>query len=201
MQMTLRDILAKIPRVKLRIVALALFAALILHILATLAAPRLAPSSAYSRLADLLPVNVMQVLPSIAPGAQPLPFMGPDSRYAMCRFDATKGPVQILASLPGAGWSLTLFSDKGDSLYTSVAQPGRRTDVSLLLVTSDEKFAGLTPEAAGMAVREDRSLSLAAKRGVAILRAPDQGMAYRALNEAELKRSQCGVRKSVAAAR
>jgi uncharacterized membrane protein len=199
--MTLSDILAKIPRVQFRVIALALFAVLILHILATLAAPRLAPSTAYSRLADLLPVNSMQILPPIAPGAQPLPFMGPDSRYAMCRFDSTKGPVQISAILPGAGWSLSLFSDKGDSLYTSVAQPGRRTEISLVLVTSDEKFAGLTPEASGQSVKEDRSLSLPAKRGIAILRAPDQGLAYKALNEAELKRSLCGVRGKLTAAR
>jgi uncharacterized membrane protein len=199
--MTLSDILAKIPRVQFRVIALALFAVLILHILATLAAPRLAPSTAYSRLADLLPVNSMQILPPIAPGAQPLPFMGPDSRYAMCRFDSTKGPVQISAILPGAGWSLSLFTDKGDSLYTSVAQPGRRTEISLVLVTSDEKFAGLTPEASGQSVKEDRSLSLPAKRGIAILRAPDQGLAYKALNEAELKRSLCGMRGKLTAAR
>jgi uncharacterized membrane protein len=199
--MTLSDILAKIPRMQFRVIALALFAVLILHILATLAAPRLAPSTAYSRLADLLPVNSMQILPPIAPGAQPLPFMGPDSRYAMCRFDSTKGPVQISAILPGAGWSLSLFTDKGDSLYTSVAQPGRRTEISLVLVTSDEKFAGLTPEASGQSVKEDRSLSLPAKRGIAILRAPDQGLAYKALNEAELKRSLCGVRGKLTAAR
>ncbi|MDO9384240.1 MAG: hypothetical protein Q7T86_15415 [Hyphomicrobiaceae bacterium] len=199
--MTVSDIVAKIPRVQFRVLALALFAVLILHILATLAAPRLAPSTAYSRLADLLPLNSMQLLPPIAPGAQPLPFMGPDSRYAMCRFDSTKGPVQISAVLPGAGWSLSLFTDKGDSLYTSVAQPGRRTEISLVLVTSDEKFAGLTPEAAGQSVTEDRSLSLPAKRGIAILRAPDQGLAYKALNEAELKRSLCGVRGKMTAAR
>lgn len=199
--MTLSDILARVPRVKFRVLATALFAVLILHILATLAAPWLAPSSAYGRLADLLPLNAMQILPAIAPGAQPLPFMGPDSRYAMCRFDSTKGPVQITASLPGAGWSMSVFSDKGDSLYTAVAQPGRRTEISLVLVTSDEKFAGLTPEATGRSTKEDRSLSLSAKRGVAILRAPDQGIAYRAINEAELKRSLCGVKGKLAAAR
>lgn len=199
--MTISDVLAQIPRVKVRVVAAAIFAVIILHIIATLAAPRLAPSTAYSRLADLLPVNAMQVLPPVAPGAQPLPFMGPDSRYAMCRFDSTKGPVQITASLPGAGWSLSVFSEKGDSIYSAVAQPGRRTEVSLVLATSDEKFAGLTPQASGQSVKEDRSLTLPGKRGVAILRAPDQGVAYRALNEAELKRSLCAVRGAVAAMR
>lgn len=199
--MTLSDVIAKIPRVKVRIVVAAVLAAMILHILTTLAAPRLAPSPAYARLSKVLPVNTMQVLPPIAPGAQPLPFMGPDSRYAMCLFDTTKGAVRVTAGLPGAGWSLSLFSDKGDSIYTSIAQPGRRTEISLLLSTSDGKFAGLTPEASGQSVQEDRSLSLSVKRGVAILRAPDQGSAYGNLNEAELKRALCTVRGAVAAVR
>jgi len=199
--MTVSDILKRIPRVQVRVVVLALLATAVLHILATLAAPRLAPSPAFGRLADLLPVNAMQVLPPIAPGAQPLPFMGPDSRYAMCRFDSTKGPVQITASLPGAGWSLSVFSDKGDSVYTSVAQAGRRTEISLVLSTTDDKFAGLTPQARGQSVKEDRSLALTAKRGVAILRAPDQGLAYRAVNEAELRRSVCRVQATQAASR
>jgi uncharacterized membrane protein len=199
--MTVSDALKWLPRVQVRVAILALMAMAVLHILATLAAPRLAPSPAYGRLADLLPVNAMQVLPPVAPGAQPLPFMGPDSRYAMCRFDSTKGPVQITASLPAAGWSLSIFSDKGDSIYVSVAQAGRRTDVSLVLSTRDDKFAGLTPQARGQSVKEDRSLSLTAKRGIAILRAPDQGLAYRAINEAELRRSSCQVQTAQTAAR
>jgi uncharacterized membrane protein len=195
MPLNLRKLL---PSASAGVVLSALVAATILHILATLAAPRLAPSPAYRRLAELLPPNTMQVLAPIAPGAQPLPFMAADARYAVCRFDTTKGGVRINAGLPGAGWSLTLYTDKGDSIYTAVAQPGRRTDVALQLSTADERFAGLTPEAAGGEVKLDRSLSLTAKRGLAILRAPDQGLAYRAANEAELKRSVCAVSGAVA---
>lgn len=199
--MQVGDILRRLPRVQIGIALAALFAVLILHVLTTLAAPRLAPSPAYARLASVLQPNAMQVLPPIAPGAQPLPFMGADARYALCRFDATKGPVSITASLLGAGWSLSLYTDKGDNIYTSVAQPGRLTEVSLQISTVDDRFTGLTPEAAGGEVKADRSLSLSAKRGIAILRAPDQGQAYRGINEATLKRSVCAARGAVAAAR
>lgn len=202
MSVTRKKVLSWLPRPRFRIVALALFCVVILHIAATLAATRLAPATAYQRLADLLPANTMQVLPPIGPGKQPLPFMGPDARYAMCRFDTTKGPVSISANLPGAGWSLSLYSDKGTSLYTAVAQPGRRTQVSLVLSRKEtDKFSGLTDEAAGRAIQRDRSLAVPAKRGIAVLRAPDQGAVYQAKNEAELKRSLCGLKNSVASAR
>lgn len=184
--------LPRMPRLNIGVVLAALLAATILHVLTTLAAPRLAPAPAYSRLAGALPANSMQVLPPIAPGMQPLPFMGADARYAICRFDATRGAVTITASLLGAGWSLSLYSEKGDSIYTSVAQPGRRTDVNLQISTVDDRFTGLTPEASGLDVtRDNSSLSISAKRGLAVLRAPDQGLAYGALNEVALKRSAC----------
>lgn len=200
MQM-MAQFLKRLPHIKLRIVFAALFAILIVHLLATLAAPKLAPSPAYSRLADVLPANTMQVLAPITPDTQPLPFMGPDARYAVCRFDTTKGTVTITAGLAGAGWSLSLYSEKGDNFYTSVGRPDRRTEIALQLSTKDDSFTGLTPEASGESIKLDRSLTLSAKRGLAILRAPDQGRAYRMVNEAELKRSVCAVKRPVTAAR
>ncbi len=132
-----------------RFIATTFCAAAILHIVATLAAPEIAAAPPYSRLRQMLPLNTMQVMPPITADTQPLPFMAPDARYAMCRFDSSNGTVEVTASLPGPGWSLSLHSKEGENFYTAVAQPGRRTDVSLLLIPTDERFTGLTPEAKG----------------------------------------------------
>ena len=84
------------------------------------------------------------------------------------------------------------MSAEGVSLnWGSVAQPGRATEVSLLLIPADERFTGLTPEAVGKGNIETRSLTLVAREGIAILRAPDLGQAFRARNEAELARAKC----------
>lgn len=175
----------------LRIVALALCAMGILHVCVTLAAPRLAPSPAYKRLAANLALHSMQILPPVAPASQPLPFMSSDARYAVCRFDTTKGPVGVRATLPGPGWVLALYSPAGDNFYVAVAQPGRRTDVSLTLVPSDERFTGLTPQAQGKPAVENSTLTVGAEQGIVLVRAPDQGAAYQARNLAELKRAVC----------
>jgi uncharacterized membrane protein len=188
------DVVTTLKNTNWRIIAAAFFAIAILHILATLVAPELTTSSGYDRLSRGLPVNKMQVLPPVAPGAQPLPFMSPDARYALCRFDTTDGSVAVTAVLPGPGWTLALYSTEGENFYTSVAQPGRRTNVSLLLVPTDDRFIALAPQARGEPAQADSTLAVPAQKGVVVLRAPDQGLSYRARNLAELKRARCAYR-------
>ena len=187
--------LSAAKRINWRLVAAAFFAVGILHILATLSTPSLTPSTGYERLATDLPVNAMQILPPVTPEAQPLPFMGTDARYAACRFDTADGAVALSATLPGPGWILALYSPEGDNFFSSVAQPGRRRDVSLLLVPFDERFRGeagdSTPASSPVVDSQNPTLTVPARRGIAIIRAPEQGDAYRQRNLAELKRARC----------
>lgn len=186
--------LSWVQRWNWRLAAAALSAVAILHILATFAAPELATASAYDRIAVSLPLNTMQILPPVTPAAQVLPFLAPDARYALCRFDTTNGSVALKATLPGPGWTLALYSATGENFYTGIAPPGRRLDVSLKLIPSDDRFAGLTPEARGQTKKQDVTLSVAAQTGLAVVRAPDQGAAYAARNLAELRRATCAFR-------
>jgi uncharacterized membrane protein len=166
-------------------------AAGILHICATLAAPYLTAASAYSRLAGL-PVNKMQVLSVATPGAEPLPFMSPDARYAMCRFDTSGGPVSVMSTLPpDLGWSFTVMTPEGDNIYAAASVPARPTPVSLVLVPSEEAFLGVTPEARGIARDVQPPTALAATRGIIVVRAPDKGFSYERHVEAVLKDARC----------
>ncbi len=170
-------------------------AAGILHICATFAAPYLTGASAYRRLAPALPVNKMQVLRPVTPGKEPLPFLSPDARYAMCRFDTSKGPVNVTATLPpDAGWTLTVHSPQGDNLYAAASTPGRTTPILLVLVPSDDRFLGVTPEARGVSRGTQPPLAVSATRGIVVLRGPDNGFAYRRRVLAGLKEARCSGR-------
>lgn len=170
-------------------------AAGILHICATFAAPNLTAASAYSRLAPALPVNRMQVLSPVAPGAQPLPFFAPDARYALCSFDATNGPVNVEADLPAdAGWMLAVITPEGDNVYASASSPDRDTPISLVLVPSEDYFLGVTPEARGIARDVQPPVPVAATRGIVIVRGPDKGQSYEREVEAGLKSARCSGR-------
>ena len=170
-------------------------AAGILHICATLAAPYLTAASAYSRLAPALPVNRMQVLNASAPGAEPLPFMSPDARYAMCRFDTSGGPVSVASTLPpDIGWTLTVMNPQGDSLYASASVPSRPTPIQIAIVPSEDAFLGVTPEARGIARDAQQPTVVAATRGIIIVRGPDKGFSYQHHVDAVLKDARCTAR-------
>ncbi len=128
MQINLRE---RLKRANWQLIIAVPIAAGILHICATLAAPYLTAASAFSRLAPALPVNKMLVLREIAPGAEPLPFLSPDARYAMCHFDAANGPVTVSATLPpDPGWMLAVITPKGDNIYATASTPGVSSSVA-----------------------------------------------------------------------
>ena len=176
---------------RLRVLLAAIFAAGILHILATLAAPRLAGSTPFAKLSPIAPLHKFVVLPPVSPQSQPLAFMAPDVRYAICRYDTAKGPVGVTVRLPGRGWSVNLYTPEGDNFYTSIGQDGQQSDIALQLTPVADRFLGLTLEARGKVAEATSTLSIATGKGMVILRAPDRGLAYRSETEAILSRAVC----------
>lgn len=189
----IRRLWARIGAINVPLTAAALFAAAILHILATLATPHLIPASGYERFAASLPENTMQILPVVAPDAQPLPFFSPDARYAACRFDTRHGPISLSAVLPEPGWMVALFSPAGDNFFSSLASPNARPEVSILLVPSAD--AQRQPAGDSMAVTAASTLTIPAHEGIALIRAPDRGEAYEQRAIATLGRASCGPRE------
>ena len=125
--------------VRWQVVAVALVCGGIVHIAATLLVPHLATGNAVQRLFADLPANRMRVLPATRPDSQSLPFMSPDARYAVCRFDIGGGPIVVSALLPDKGWSFALYTPDGDNFYAVPAPDARRAEVSFVLVPPVER--------------------------------------------------------------
>jgi uncharacterized membrane protein len=175
-----------------RIILAGLCAVATLHVLAVFTEPHVARANAFHRLEAALPLNRMVLLPPVTAEAQPLPFLSPDARYAMCRFSTENGPVAVRAALLGPGWILTVYSQNGESLNTTLAAPDQpRTDVALKLMPSDDRFMGLTPQARGVKERATASLPVGAKSGIIVVRAPDKGTAFQEIHDAALLQASC----------
>jgi len=183
--------LATWMQARVRVLLVAVILAAILHIVATLIAPRIAGGTPFAKLTPIVPLHTFQVLPTITPQNQPLAFMAPDIRYAMCRYNTAQGPVSVSARLPGRGWALALYTPEGDNFYTASGQDGQPTDISLQLTPVADRFLGLTPEARGRVSETTTTLNIASGMGLIVVRAPDLGLAYRAETEAALKRATC----------
>ena len=162
----------------------------IIHIVATLAVPFVASSTAFARLRDTLPANRMVILPPPVPGKQPLPFLTPDALYAMCRYDISVDSLAVTAAMAHAGWTLSMHTPQGDNFYVMPAQQLRGGDVSLLLVPGADRLSEFASAPRRISASESYIPS-PSWEGLVIVRAPLKGLAWRAEAEALLRRASC----------
>lgn len=175
----------------LRFLAILVCLAATAHIISVLAAMRDTSRSSYARLEPALPANTMTIMPAITPGAQILPFMNADARYALCHFDSRNGPVAVKAELMDLGWTIGIFNKDGSSAYFAAAPAGRNTRISLIIVPGDDRFMGLSPEAQGKISAAEAPLTVTSKEGLVVVRAPDKGLSYASEAKAGLARASC----------
>ena len=163
--------------------AVALVCGGIVHIAATLLVPHLATGNAVQRLFADLPANRMRVLPATRPDSQSLPFMSPDARYAVCRFDIGGGPIVVSALLPDKGWSFALYTPDGDNFYAVLVPPVERPALGFLHL--------------GRAAAEASASEIAVpqREGLLVVRASLRGQSYTNEVEAQLARASCGLKR------
>jgi uncharacterized membrane protein len=162
----------------------------IIHITATLAVPLVSSGHAFTKLRDTLPANRMVVLPPLAPGKQPLPYLAPDALYAMCRYDVSVDSLMVTAPMARAGWTLSLHTPQGDNFYVMPAQETRPGDISLTVVPSAERLGEFAATPRRVSVQEMQVAS-PSWEGLVVVRAPIKGLAWRAETEAALRRATC----------
>ncbi len=178
-------------RPSLRHVAVGLCAAGVLHLCIALAAPEMSTSQGYLELTKGLKPHRLEILPPVTPASQSIPYMGPESRYAVCLFDARDGTVSVTAHLPTPGWVLSIFNPAGENIYSAVTQPTRALDVSLVIVPSEEAHAEVTALTGSGMLKDDAALQVVASKGLVVIRAPDQGSAYLPRNLDVLSGARC----------
>jgi uncharacterized membrane protein len=159
----------------------------IVHICATFATSLSATGQAYRVLAERLPVNSMVILPLQTSGHQILPFLPPDMLYALCRYDLSGGPVAVTATVPDAGWALSLHTPDGSNFYVMPGQRQRRTEVSVLVVPSGLDALPIPRHEAGA----ESQIAAPANEGLVVLRGPLRGLAWASETEAILQRATC----------
>lgn len=173
-----------------RLLLAATIAAMIIHIWTTLAAVREADSPAYTTLTKDLPVNQISYMDPITPNTQQLPFMMPDVRYAVCRFDVSAQDVRVKAELPGPGWSLSLHAPNGENFLYVPGIDDRKIDIDFTLRAPGSVFEAKNIEQLS-ASQQTPALSLKYAKGVAIYRAPVGALALRRQTDEQLNSLKC----------
>ena len=177
----------------------------ILHVTYVLAAPHLATGTAWQQLSPQLPINTMKLLPVVQPGAQPLPFMAPDVRYAMCRFDLAAGALEIKSRLLDPTWSISLFTAQGANFSTFTTLDLMKPQIELVVAPNTERT--LLQSVQTFLTRSEREtrgqrdpgivITAPSREGLAVIRAPIMGVAFQKEIEAALASATCTPQKKI----
>lgn len=166
----------------------AVLSGILLHLVTVLAAPHLAANRSYASLAKLGAVNKLTVLAPVAAGRQPLAYLSPTERYAICPFDLRRGPVTLRARLADDDWLVAIYAPNGANVFSvSGADLARRT-LELVLATKDNDAGLALPIAGGDAAT---SLSLDERTGIAVIQAPATRASEAAQTQHLLEAASC----------
>ena len=162
----------------------------IIHLTTILALPYLAEHKAWDRIGDSYQLNTMTVLPTITPDAQPLPFMAPDIRYAICKYNVKDRPLIVRASLLNEMWSIAIFNRQGENIYTVSGDNlrSRNVDIKISLAANDILKLGFranAPIEQGIPVKVDDA------EGLVMVRAPLISVAYVEQANTHLRTARC----------
>ena len=163
----------------------------IIHILAVLNLPSLAPKSAYVRLQNSLPVNTMKILNSVDEDNPIIPMLAPDVRYAICRYDLSNGPVTIKSGIPNEFFSIAAHDKIGQNFYIISGQALQRSDL-YMVITQDKDTTQAEVDASEESDADD-VIAVQSKdaEGIILLRAPVKGPSYANSVEAILSKATC----------
>jgi uncharacterized membrane protein len=176
-------------------IALCVVLAGLIHVVAVLTLPMLAPRDAQARLAALGPANTMIQLPPPAPGRQVMPLMAPDVRYAVCRYDLSKGPVRLKARIADGLWVIAFYTPLGENYYAVVGADMKQPNLDLIIATKDQDVAEVgadSPEAFDNVV----VVTSPVVEGIAMIRAPLTGPSRSDEAERALKAASCAPHNS-----
>ena len=111
----------------------------ITHLASILMMPRLAPRDAYARMEAMVPLHRTTLLPRSDDPKAGDPFDDPALARAVCRYDLSRGPLRLRASLaPDSLMLLSFHSRHGDIYYSMTDRSATRGRLEALIFTRDQ---------------------------------------------------------------
>lgn len=164
----------------------------IVHIASLLLVPRVAPDDAFARLSAVAPEGVSRILPRAGSPGDPMPDRDPSLATAICRYNLSRGPLQVSAALGDAAFSaLTVHSRSGVAFYGLNDRAGDEGRLEFVVMTPDQIAEAQAHDVPGSPVRDVRVLAREAEGFVALDVLPRIGGYARA--ERDLGSMRCRV--------
>ncbi len=161
------------------------------HLAVVLFTPDISMASLIGRITAATAVNRMVVLEP-EETATLVHEINPDLAYAVCPYDIADNDLQITLEIPDTYWSISIYNERGDNIYTLNDRQAGASYLVLRLVqkasASDETLVPSLTEGNAVVVRTS------SLRGVIMLRAMVPNGAYRQRIRDTLNASRCAPR-------
>jgi uncharacterized membrane protein len=174
--------------------ALPLAAGLVLgglvHLITTLALPRLALDDAYSRLTHLGPANVIRFVPDPTPFFASMPRMDPAFAHAVCRYDLSRGALRVRVPITPDYTSVSFYTRHGLAYYALNDRAAGRRVIELELMTPAQRAA--LPEDEEITAADRLIVESPTTEGIVFIRALVRERGARSAVNAHLNEARCG---------
>lgn len=163
--------------------------AMIVHLSVVLFAPMIDVGRRMAAFETAAPVNSLKPIQSASSESSILVEPSPDISYAFCRFDVSDSALRISAPIPDSYWSLSIYSDAGENLYTiNDAQTGvRQLHLLVTNAESSEAGAGAIPDGPKESIR----FASPVPRGLVLIRSFIPERSLRAIIDATVASARC----------
>lgn len=148
----------------------------IIHLGSILAMPSVAERDAYSRIAEIAPVNSVTQLPPAQPGKELMPLLDPAFSYAACRYDLAKGPIKLSVPVSPSYTSVSFYTRRNVAYYAINDRSAGRRVIELYLMTEDQKAE--VPEDEEITAADRLIVQAPTETGVILIKAmaPEPGL-------------------------
>jgi uncharacterized membrane protein len=172
----------------------AVFVAGLVHLVAILVMPQVAPHDAYARLATLAKPDQMTLLPRAEPGHQLTPFEDPAFAQAVCVYDLAGSPLHLHADLPDNRLLTVSFRTRtGEIFYSMTDRASLHGTIDVTILTQSQLDAVQQDDNDDDNDQPLKELRLVAPdaKGFILIKALSTYPSERAEAEAEVKSVSC----------
>jgi len=163
----------------------------LVHIVAILAMPYLAPRDAFARLAAITPLHSLVILDDGPQGRGLLPYEDPATVIAVCRYDLSQGALRLRSTFDGEGLVLMSFLNRLGAAYYAMTDRGTSRGRLDVVIATRAQLDAIEAMDSEDEVPSDLRLLSPSVEGFAMLRALAPEPGQKADAQARLKAIAC----------
>ncbi len=165
--------------------------ALVVHLFVVIFVPGVDTGQKMAQLAASGDINTLHSFRRTSSGSPLLTEPNPDLVYAYCKFDVSSGPLLVQTPVPQNYWSVSVYTETAENIYTLNDMQAGVPNVRLLIVQDAELRRYTTADETGARTIDAIVVGTPSDTGLVLVRAFAGEASVRPAAEAQIATSSC----------